>query len=386
MSECETAGRLHSSLAMKKRLVVFAAVALLLAGGLFAIRKRLLHQHPASQESTLKAHLGQIFIVGIPGPVLDPATEQQLRYIQPGGIVLYFRNFSSTAQLQSLITQLQSLARETTGRPYLIMLDEEPGGATRLGLFRNVFAFGEPNWNQIDHDIGTLERLGINVELAPLADFPFNHESFIRRRIPAHNVEALEVFNTRFIALLQRHGISATLKHFPGMGAFIDDPHKKLPRAEVEAGMMKASVKIFQQGIASGADLVMTGHAVYDNLDPEHPATLSRKIVTGLLRQKLNFQGPIITDDLSDMPFITGQDISLDEATVQAMEAGHTMVLFSHKLAKTLRIFDQVLIRAEQDPALTEIVEADCQRVFAFKEAHFSRTGTPGARPSGPGF
>src|SRR5258708_34853007 len=135
-------------------------------------------------ESALKAHLGQTFIVGIAGPALDPATEQLLRYIQPGGIVLYFRNFSSAVQLQHLIAQLQTLARETTGHPYLIMLDEEPGGATRLGLFRNVFAFGEPNWTQIDHDIGTMERLGINVELAPLADFPFNHESFIRKRIP----------------------------------------------------------------------------------------------------------------------------------------------------------------------------------------------------------
>jgi len=357
---------------MKRWLALLAVAILLSVCGLFVFHR----MHPARQpeappESAFKAHLGQTFIVGIPGPALDPATEQLLRYIQPGGIVLYFRNFSSADQLQHLIVQLQTLARETTGHPYLIMLDEEPGGATRLGLFRNVFAFGEPNWTQIDHDIGTMERLGINVELAPLADFPFNHESFIRRRIPAHNVEALEAFNRRFIELLKRHGISATLKHFPGMGAFIDDPHKKLPRAEVETRMMNASLKIFQQGIASGADLVMTGHAVYGNLDPEHPATLSREIVTGLLRRKMNFQGPIITDDLSDMPFITGSDLSLDEATVQAMEAGHTMVLFSHKLTKTRRIFDQVLARADTDPMLAATIEAGYKSIVAFKDARF---------------
>lgn len=357
---------------MKWWVVLLAAAILLPACGLLIFHRI----HPvrppdAPPESALKARLGQTFIVGISGPALDQATEQLLRYIGPGGIVLYYRNFSSADQLQHLIAQLQTLARETTGHPYLILLDEEPGGATRLGLFRNVFAFGEPNWAQIDHDIGAMQRLGINVELAPLADFPFNQASFIRKRIPAHNVEALEAFNRRFIELLKRHGISSTLKHFPGMGAFIDDPHRKLPRAEVEAGMMNDSLKIFQQGIAAGADLVMTGHAVYDNIDPKHPATLSRAIVTDLLRRKMNFQGPIITDDLSDMPFIAGSDLSLDEATVQAMEAGHTMVLFSHKLTKTRRIFDQVLARAEADPTLAATVDADCKSVVAFKNARF---------------
>ena len=368
---------------IRRWLVWFAAAAVISACGLLVFRKirpaGLMQTHP---ESELKARLGQSFIVGIPGPALDRATEQLLRYLQPGGIVLYFRNFSSADQLHHLIAQLQALALETTGHPYLIMLDEEPGGATRLGLFRNVFAFGEPNWAQIDHDIGVLERLGINVELAPLADFPFNRESFIRKRIPAHNVEALTEFNSRFIELLKRHRILATLKHFPGMGAFIDDPHKKLPRAAVEARMMNDSLKIFQRGIASGADLVMTGHAVYDNLDREHPATLSSKIVTGLLRRKMNFQGPIMTDDLSDMPFITGTSLSLDEATVEAMEAGHTMVLFSHKLTKTRRIFDQVLTRAGTDPALAAAIEANYRMMIAFKDSGFRPAMTAGLAAS----
>ena len=317
---------------------------------------------------SLKDHLGQTFIVGIPGPVLDSTSEQLLRYIKPGGVVLYYRNFVSSEQLQQLIARLQSVARETTGHPYFMMIDEEPGGAGRLGLFRNVFAYGDPNWTQIDHDIGVMERLGINVELAPLADFPFNHQSFIRKRIPAHNVEALTDFNRQFVILLKRHGICATLKHFPGMGAFVDDPHKTLPRGALGDHDLEASLKIFQQGIDAGADLVMTGHAVYGGVDPDHPATLSNKIVTGLLRRKLGFQGLVITDDLSDMPFITGQDLSLDEAAVQAMKAGHTMVLFSHKLAKTRRIFDHVLERVRQDEALKSVIEANYGQIITFKE------------------
>src|SRR5258708_10289783 len=96
-------------------------------------------------ESALKAHLGQTFIVGIPGPALDPATEQLLRYIQPGGIVLYFRNFSSAVQLQHLISPLHNLAPETTRHPFLIMLHQKPRRATPPAPIRNRFPLCEPH-------------------------------------------------------------------------------------------------------------------------------------------------------------------------------------------------------------------------------------------------
>ncbi|HWZ42820.1 MAG TPA: glycoside hydrolase family 3 N-terminal domain-containing protein [Candidatus Saccharimonadales bacterium] len=362
---------------MKTKVLAASAIVLaLLAYGAFHNRGKSPLPWPrpdAPPAESLIDHLGQTFIVGIPGPSLDARSEQLLRYIRPGGIVLYYRNFVSGEQLQTLILKLQALARETTGRPYLVMIDEEPGGAGRLGLFRHVFATGVPNWAQIDHDIGVMERLGINVELAPLADFPFNHQSFIRRRIPAHSVEALTEFNHQFVVLLKKHGISATLKHFPGMGTFADDPHKTLPQNTFAARDLDSSLKIFQQGIDAGAELVMTGHAVYSGVDPRHPATLSKEIVTGLLRRQLGFRGLVITDDLSDMPFITGQDLSLDEAAEQALEAGHTMVLFSHKLAKTRKIFDLLLERAGKDEALRSVIEINYGQIAAFKDRQSHR-------------
>jgi beta-N-acetylhexosaminidase len=325
---------------------------------------------PPQAKPALAEQLGQTFVVGLPGRTLDAETEYLLRQIKPGGIVLYRRNFASPAQLQELISRLQTLARETTHRPYLIMIDEEPGGATRLGLFSNVFAFGEPDWVQIERDISVLERLGINVELAPVADYPFNHNSFIRSRVPAHSVKALTEFNQRFIALLARHGISATLKHFPGMGAFRMDPHHELPAGHVAAAGLDASLRIFQDGIAAGAGLVMTGHAVYTNVDPGRPATLSSTIVTGILRRQMKFQGLVITDDLSEMPFLEGTRMSLEQATSEALRAGHTMVLFSHKLPATKEVLDQVLAEAHGDPKLESAISRNYARIASFKNSH----------------
>jgi beta-N-acetylhexosaminidase len=345
---------------------VFVAVLLLAAASADSTRG----SAPAVVETPLAEQLGQTFVVGIPGQTLDPETESLLRQIKPGGIVLYRRNFSSPAQLEELIARLQTLARETTQQPYLIMIDEEPGGATRLGLFSNVFAFGEPDWIQIERDISVLEKLGINVELAPVADYPFNRNSFIRSRVPAHSVDALTRFNRRFIALLTKHGISATLKHFPGMGAFRTDPHHELPAGRVPAGGLDESLRIFQDGIAAGAGLVMTGHAVYTNVDPGRPATLSSRIVTGILRRQMKFQGLVITDDLSEMPFLEGTRITLDQATCKALKAGHNMVLFSHKLHATRTVLDQVLAVAQSDARLRVFISKDYARILAFKKNH----------------
>jgi beta-N-acetylhexosaminidase len=330
---------------------------------------------PARLQASLGEQLGQSFVVGIPGRMLDAQTEALLRQIRPGGIVLYRRNFASAEQLQGLISELQHIAGQTTHQPYLIMIDEEPGGATRLGLFNNVFAFGEPNWTQIEHDISVMQKLGINVELAPVSDFPFNHNSFIRSRMPAHSVEALTEFNRRFIALLNEHGISATLKHFPGMGAFRTDPHRELPSGRVTTGSLDASLAIFRDGIAAGAGLVMTGHAVYTNIDPSRPATLSSMIVTGILRRQMRFRGLVITDDLSEMPFLEGTRMSLADATAEALRAGHNLVLYSHQLSKTREVLSEVLARAENDQRLRSIIRRNYAKIAAYK-ARGKKSGT----------
>jgi beta-N-acetylhexosaminidase len=311
--------------------------------------------------------LGQNFIVGIPGKTLDEETKKFLQQIKPAGIILYSRNYQTYDQFKNLIIELQEFAKDTTGYNYFIMIDEEPGGATRLNLFKNVFDFGFPEWDRIEKDIKEMASVGISVDLAPLADFPFHENTFIKRRIPAHNPEALTDFNKKFISLLHENHILATLKHFPGMGVFVDDPHKKLPHVSTDQKIIYESIKLFKNGIDAGADFVMTGHAVYDDIDPNIPATLSKKITTGILRNNLGFKGLVITDDLSDMPFIIDKKLNLVEATAESLKAGHNLVIFSHNPNKTLNVFLKLLQRLENDPELKSVVEENYRKVISFK-------------------
>jgi len=301
--------------------------------------------------------LGQNFIVGIPDTELSKETKTFLSQIKPAGIVLYYRNYETNEQIENLISQLQQVAIETTGESYFIMIDEEPGGATRLNLFKNVFDRGYPEWDKIERDIKIMADLGINVNLAPIADFAFNKDTFIKKRIPAHTTAALIEFNREFIRLSQENNVSATLKHFPGMGVFIDDPHKRIPYIGGEGEVIEESVKLFKDGIDAGVDFVMTGHAIYDAIDIDMPATLSKRIVTDILRDGCGFNGLIITDDISDMPLLVGRNMNLIDATAQSLEAGHNLVVFSHNPDMTLGIYNNLINRIESDPEFRLVAE-----------------------------
>jgi len=315
--------------------------------------------------------LGQNFIVGIPGKTLDEEAKKFLQQIKPAGVILYSRNYQTQGQLKNLIVELQSFAKNTTGHYYFVMIDEEPGGATRLNLFKNVFDFGFPEWDRIEQDIKGMASVGINVDLAPLADFPFNKDTFIKKRIQAHTPEALVDFNKKFITLLQENHISATLKHFPGMGVFVDDPHKKLPYVSTDQKILDESIKLFGNEIDAGVDFVMTGHAVYDDIDPNVPATLSKKITTDILRDNLGFKGLAITDDLSDMPFVVGREINLVGATAESLKAGHNLVIFSHNPNKTTEVFEKLLLTLQNDQELKSLVEQNYRKVVIFKNEHY---------------
>lgn len=321
---------------------------------------------------SLKEKLGQSLIVGIPSVDLDVDSENILRDLKPAGIVLYQRNFENFDQVTRLIQKLQKISWETTKKPYFIMLDEEPNGANRMGLLKDVFPLGNPLWLKIEKDIHTLSSIGINVLLAPLADFPFLPNSFIARRVPFQTTENLKAFNQTFIKVLHKNNVYATLKHFPGLGLFSDDPHHQFIQTQSDEAIIEESMMLFKDGMNSGAHFVMTSHAQYDKLDSLYPATFSRILVTDYLINQLGFSGIIMTDDLSDMP-LSIDGLNLVDAGLNAIKAGHQLIMYSHQLEKTQRIVSELLERIEKDPMLIQLVEKNDRTVSLFKYRYFFR-------------
>jgi beta-N-acetylhexosaminidase len=356
---------------MKFNLKTSAAFVLLLlsATAAFLIGPRSMGGVCFAQDQSIEAKLGQNLVVGLPGTLLDGKAEMILRRIKPAGIVLYSRNYESHEQLKALVKHLQKIGLEETGLPFFIMIDEEPQGATRLGLLTNVFVLGLPDWEKIHRNVKKLSEIGINVDLAPVVDFPYNGDAFIRRRVPFDTEENLVEFNSTFIELLRRYGILSCVKHFPGLGVFKDDPHRKIPHSNASQDIINRSMRIFQKGIFAGAGFVMTGHAVYNSID-SLPATFSSEIVRHMLLKQLQFAGLVLTDDLSDMSLnsYSGQDMT--RTAVLSLKAGHHLILFSHNLSKTVEIYNKLLKRLERDQELKGIVSNNYTEISAFKRRY----------------
>jgi beta-N-acetylhexosaminidase len=205
--------------------------------------------------------------------------------------------------------------------------------------------------------------------LGPLADYVFNHGTFMSQRMRfSGQIENMTKLNRDFIAAAHAHGLRTTMKHFPGMGVFRQDPHQKIPVGKINPKIFQESLGAFKDGITAGADFVMTGHGVYQNVDTNQSSTLSPKVVRELLRDKMGFTGLILSDDISEMVYSPDPKMGKEEAAVLAIKAGHNLIMFSHQLANTDRIARALLEKMKTDPELRKAVKDNYDRVTAFKK------------------
>ncbi|MFA5013431.1 MAG: glycoside hydrolase family 3 N-terminal domain-containing protein [Candidatus Paceibacterota bacterium] len=337
---------------------------------LLLLPKALIHNDNNSidkQPISFKDALGSNFVIGFLGQTLDEETIKTIKYIKPSGIILYSRNCDTKDQLKKLIDQLQSVAKEIGDNKFFIMIDEEPGGATRINAFSDVFNSGEPNWLLMDDRLKEMGNYGINVDLAPLADYPFSEDSYIKNRIVAKDENTLIAFNKKFIETAKKNNISTTLKHFPGAGLFVQDPHTDISDSLADVNTFNRSLAIFEEGIKDGADFVMINHGIYENID-DKMATFSKKIVNDILIKQLGFSGLVITDDMADMPLQFEGDVNQEDFLFEALNAGNNMVLLSHRTEITREVFDRLLNKYSNNEDFHKIVINNYKKINDFKK------------------
>lgn len=267
---------------------------------------------------TLDAKIGQMLMVGFRG-LTAPADSMIIRNIREqhvGAVVLFDndtalnydrRNIASPEQVKALVQQLQAAA----GIPLLIAIDQEGGKVNRLkerygfpptvpAAYYGVMNDLEKTDAQADLIASTLADLGINLNLAPVVDLNVNPNNPIigklGRSISA-DPEIVTAHAAQFIKAHHRHNVMCTLKHFPGHGSSVGDTHKGF--VDVTDTWSTEELVPFQALIGEGlADAIMTAHIFNATLDPDLPATLSYPVITGLLRERMGYDGVIISDDM----------------------------------------------------------------------------------------
>ncbi|WP_328494044.1 glycoside hydrolase family 3 protein [Streptomyces sp. NBC_00414] len=322
-----------------------------------------------------------------PGFTGTSAPSWLLRRLGEGltSVGLFGRNIASPDQLAALTAQLRAERDDV-----LVAIDEEGGDVTRLEVrtgssFPGNHALGAVDdvalTEAVAHELGRrLAACGVNLNWAPSADINSNPSNpVIGVRSFGADTALVARHTAAYVSGLQSAGVAACTKHFPGHGDTAVDSHHALPRIDADLSVLHArELAPFRAAIAAGSRAVMSAHILVPALDPAHPATLSRRVLTGLLREELGFDGLIVTDGM-EMQAISAT-YGIERGSVLAIAAGADAICVGGGLADeetVLRLRD-ALVTAVRSGELPEERLADAAtRVRALASWTTSAKDTP---------
>ena len=331
-----------------------------------------------------------VLCVGFPGDAPDAAVLAELRELVPGGVILFGRNVSTPERTRGLVDAVGAALGNAP--PPIVAIDQEGGrvmrlrrGTTASPSAMAVTAAGDPVLaERLGRAMaGDLRRIGVNLNFAPVLDLALEPAStVIGTRAYSDSAARAAEFGTAMLRGLQGGGVGATLKHFPGHGATATDSHAGLPIVGAALATLRARELVpFCAGIAAGVRAVMAGHIIATALDPDLPASLSPRVLTGLLRDELGFDGLIVTDCLQ-MDAIA-RSVGTARGAVLALAAGADGLTISHDLAVARAARDAIVAAVERGEVPRARLEAASAAMLRFRSAAAGATATDTPAPDG---
>lgn len=300
-------------------------------------------------------------------------TKAALEEYAVGGLVYFAKNIQSSEQL----TQMIQNTKEYSQYPLFIAVDEEGGSVSRVagaGLAEKqasaseIGATGDSNNAYIaGSNIGEyLSKYGFNLNFAPVADLSNVKGSVMKDRAYGADAETVGPFVASMVTGMQEKGVTACLKHFPGIGSTTADTHNGLAYTERTAEEFCAEeFTVFKAGIDAGAGMIMVGHVSAQGLSGDNtPASMSEPIITGYLRNELGYQGVIITDAMNMSAISTYY--SSEQAAVMALKAGCDMILMPENF---LQAYAGVLNAVAEGTISEERIDDSLRRIYRIKYA-----------------
>jgi len=321
-------------------------------------------------------HIGQHLCIGFTGAQLTAETRRLLNTLQPGGIILFARNVGTATELRALGRALRT---EFSYRP-LVAIDQEHNRVNRL---RNII--GETptiadvkklgNVEQAE-DFGRttgcwLHQFCIDIDFAPVFDlelFDANTDNALRERCWGSTADEVIRWAGAFLEGLEREGVAACPKHFPGLGGALLDSHEKLPTILRTRETMLAEDIVPYGRLMRRLTAIMVGHGHYPAFDGERPrpASLSPRIITDLLRKQLGFTGVVFTDDM-EMGAVSEMGSFVD-AVVESFQAGADVLLVCHTAEKALAAHEALTKAIESGRISFERLCESQQRIQQFRD------------------
>ena len=322
------------------------------------------------QSMTLTEKIGQMVMIGLQGTELDEDSIYMLRQFHFGGVILFQRNLESIDQTTRFINHIQRRADEKV--PMFFAIDEEGGEVSRLGHLiasapseAEIGMSGEPtsarHWAL--ETAKKLQPLGINVNFAPVADISHSSRSF------GSDPKLVTEFVNNSAQGYEDGGVIYCIKHFPGIGRGVVDSHEEISAIDASfEELQKTDLAPFKKIIDTHPHdrfMVMATHIVFPAIDPDNSASLSYDVLTGLLRDRLGYDGIIITDDL-EMGAAANHN-TFRKMGVKAVKAGADIALVCHEYLHEQDVYLGLLEAVEHGEISEERIDQSVRRILRAK-------------------
>lgn len=329
---------------------------------------------------TIEEMVGQKFVVGFPGYEFNEEVKEVIKKYKIGNIILFKENLKDEGQIKKLCAEITEFITSITGYPPFIMIDQEGGMVARLsenmGNIPGAMAISATGDSHNAYTAGyytglQLKELGINFNLAPVMDINSNPSNpIIGCRSYGDTPEKVSEYALQMAKGLDDAGVLSCAKHFPGHGDVSTDSHVTLPCVDKELDELeKLELVPFKKGIENKIPAIMSAHILFPKVEKDRiPATMSRKILTDILRKEMGFKGLILTDCL-EMQAIK-KFYGVEEGALAAFKAGADIIMISH----TPSYFPEVISRIEvaiKDGSITaESIRESADRILSYKEKY----------------
>ncbi|MCP3028683.1 beta-N-acetylhexosaminidase [Halobacillus sp. A5] len=346
----------------------------------------------STADMSLDEKIGQMIFGGVDGTGMNADTRNIIKKYHVGGIILFSSNIESADQTVSFLNDMKT-ANADNPYPLLLGVDEEGGSVTRIPdqmkSLPTSRSIGELNDPEVAFNAGAIlgeqmQALGFNLDFAPVLDVTRNpNNPVIGDRSFGDNSDIVTRLGIQTMKGIQSEGVISVIKHFPGHGDTGVDSHLELPKVEKSYDELRELELVpFKKAISEGADVSMIAHILLPQIDQSYPASMSNEVITGMLREDYNFDGVVITDDLT-MGAITDH-YTVADAAVETAKAGGDLLLVAHDPDLVITVFDELKAAVENGEISEDRIDESVERITNLKTKYQlsdEKTPAPNFRP-----
>ncbi|GHH98685.1 beta-N-acetylhexosaminidase [Neobacillus kokaensis] len=328
---------------------------------------------------SIKEKVGQMLMFGLEDTQVNDETRKLIEDYHVGGVILFKKNISGAQQLLDLNNKIKEINSGLNDTPIFIAVDEEGGLVSRMPPeiinLPDSKDIGDANNAALAHQVGKaigerVSAFGFNMTMAPVLDINSNPANqVIGERAFGDNKEIVSKMGIEEMKGIQSKNIIPVVKHFPGHGDTDVDSHLGLPIVNHGKERLRQFELVpFQRAFDQQADMTMVAHILLPEIDRDYPASLSKNVITNILREELNFDGVVITDDMT-MGAIT-ENYDIGEASIRAVQSGNDIVLVAHGYENKINAVTS-LTRAVQDGTISEQrIDESVERILHLKKKY----------------